>query len=144
MRRGSAGVLGAIMSDDFGKLIVRLSVSILLLFHGVHKLLTGIAPIKQMVVGHHLPEAVSYGVYLGEIAGPVLIILGLFSRLGGLLVVVNMVVAIYLVGMHRLAVLAPSGGYAPELEMFYLLGGLGVMLLGAGRYSVGGENGPLN
>jgi putative oxidoreductase len=30
------------------------------------------------------------------------------------------------------------GGYALELETIYLLGGLSVMLLGAGRYSIAG------
>jgi len=132
------------MSDDLGKLLARLSVGVLLLFHGIHKLLTGIAPIKQMLAGHHLPEAFSYGAYFGEIVGPVLIILGLFSRLGGALVAFNMVVAIYLAGGPRLLALAPSGGYALELEMFYLLGGVLVALLGAGRFSVGGADGPLN
>jgi putative oxidoreductase len=132
------------MSDDFGKLVVRLSLGVLLLFHGVHKLLTGIAPIKQMITGHHLPEALAYGAYLGEVVGPVLIILGLFSRLGGALVAINMVVAVYLAGLPRIMALAPSGGYALELEVFYLLGGLSVILLGAGRYSVGGANGTLN
>jgi putative oxidoreductase len=132
------------MNDDFGKLVARLSVSVLLLFHGVHKLLTGIAPIKAMVVAHHLPEALAYGAYLGEIAGPVLVILGLFSRLGGLLIVFNMIVAVYLAGMSKLLLLGPQGGYALELEAFYLLGGLTVVLLGAGRYSLGGTDGPLN
>jgi len=137
-------VLGAFMSEDLGKLVARLSVGGLLLFHGIHKLLTGIAPIKQMLAGHHLPEAFSYGAYFGEIVGPVLIILGLFSRLGGALVAFNMVVAIYLVGAPHLLALGPQGGYALELEMFYLLGGLTVALLGAGRLSVGGQHGPLN
>ena len=132
------------MSDDLGKLIARLSVSILLLFHGVNKLLTGIAPIKQMVVVHHLPETVSYGVYLGEIAGPILVVLGLFSRLGGALIVINMMVAVYFTEMHSLFAVKPGGGYALELETFYLIGGLCVILSGTGRYSVGGADGPLN
>ncbi len=129
------------MQDDIGKLVGRLSVGGLLLFHGIHKLLTGIAPIKTMVVAHHLPDIVAYGVYAGEIVGPVLVILGLFSRLGGLLIVVNMIVAIVLVGMAELFKLNPAGGYALELETFYLLGGLAVALLGAGRIglNIGGN-----
>jgi len=130
------------MREDIGKLVARLSVGGLLLLHGVHKLLTGIAPIKALVVAHHLPDLVAYGVYMGEIVGPVLVILGLFSRLGGLLIVVNMIVAIVLVGMASLAHLNPAtGGYALELETFYLLGGLSVALLGAGRLglNIGGN-----
>jgi putative oxidoreductase len=124
------------MREDVGKLVVRLGVGGLLLLHGVHKLLTGIAPIKAMVVAAHLPDLIAYGVYLGEIAGPVLVILGLFSRLGGLLIVINMLAAIALAGMASLFQLNAFGGYALELETFYLLGGLSVMLLGAGRLSL--------
>jgi putative oxidoreductase len=132
------------MSDDIGKLIGRLSVSVLLLFHGVHKLLNGIDPIKNMVTGHHLPEALSYGVYLGELVGPVLVAIGFFSRVGGALIALNLVAAVYLAQLHNLFALNGQGGYALELEVFYLLGGVCVMLSGAGRFSLGGANGPLN
>lgn len=126
------------MQDDLGKLILRVTVGALLLFHGMHKLLNGIEPIKAMVAAHNVPDALAYGVYLGEIVGPVMVILGFFSRLGGALIVVNMVVAVALVGMGQLTAFNAMGGYALELEALYLFGGLGVMLLGAGRYSVGG------
>ncbi|HWE05287.1 MAG TPA: DoxX family protein [Rhizomicrobium sp.] len=126
------------MNDDFGKLILRVAVGGLLLLHGVHKMLTGIAPIQAMVVAHHLPAAVAYGVYLGEVVGPVMVILGLFARVGGALIVANMAMAVVLAGMGNLMTLNPMGGYALELEALYLFGGLSVMLLGAGRYSVMG------
>jgi putative oxidoreductase len=132
------------MSDDLGKLIARLSVSVLLLFHGVHKLLNGIDPVKHMVTGHHWPATLSYGVYLGEIAGPILVILGLFSRVGGALIAINMMVAVYLAQLHSVFALNAQGGFALELETFYLIGGLCVVLSGAGRFSLGGGDGPLN
>ena len=132
------------MSDDLGKLVARLSVSVLLLFHGVHKLLTGIDPVKHMVTGHHWPATLSYGVYLGELAGPILVILGLFSRVGGALIAINMLVAVYLAQLHSLFAVNAQGGYALELETFYLVGGLYVVLSGAGRFSLGGADGPLN
>ena len=132
------------MYDDLGKLVGRLVLGGLVLFHGVHKLLNGIDPVKHMVTGHHLPAALSYGVYVGELAAPILIVLGLFSRLGGALIVINMLMALYLVHTGSLLALNDQGGYALELQMFYLFGGLGVALLGAGRFSVGGADGPLN
>jgi putative oxidoreductase len=125
------------MQEDLGKLIVRLGVGGLLLLHGIHKLLGGIAPIKGLVVAHHLPDLLAYGVYVGEIAAPVLVILGLFARVGGLLIAVNMVVAVALAHMAQIALLDPStGGYVLEAEVFYLLGGLAVALLGAGKLSL--------
>lgn len=128
--------------DDFGKLVLRLTLGGLLLFHGVHKILTGIGPIGDMMTAHHLPAYLAYGVYAGEVLAPVLIILGLFSRIGGVLVMANMLVAILLVHTGMLTGLNAEGGYALELQMFYLFGGLAVALLGAGRISIGGE--PLN
>jgi putative oxidoreductase len=126
--------------EDLGKLVLRLTVGVLLLFHGIHKVLDGIAGIKQIVTAHGLPEVLAYGVYLGEVVGPILVILGLFSRIGGLLIAVNMIVAVLLAGMGSLLALDPHfGGYALELEAFYLFCGIAVMLLGAGRIGIGGE-----
>ncbi|SRR5579885_601310 len=132
------------MQGDLGKLVLRLTVGVLLLFHGVNKLLNGIGDIEQVISSHGLPDVLAYGVYLGEVAGPVLVILGLFSRIGGLLIVADMVVAVLLEGMGNLLVINQFGGYALELECFYLFCGLSVALLGAGRYSIGGDTGAWN
>jgi len=126
------------MQDDLGKLILRLTVGALLVFHGVHKMLTGIAPIEALVVAHHLPAALAYGVYIGEIIAPVMVILGLFARIGAGLIVVNMIMAVALAGLGSIATFGPSGGYALELEAFYLFGALSVALLGAGSISIAG------
>jgi putative oxidoreductase len=126
------------MQDDLGKLILRLTVGALLLLHGVHKMLTGIAPIEAMVVARHLPQALAYGVYVGEIIAPVMVMLGIFARIGAGLIVVNMIMAVVLAGMSSIAQLNPMGGYALELEAFYMLGALSIALLGAGRLSIAG------
>jgi putative oxidoreductase len=130
-------------TDDFGKLVLRLTLGALLLFHGVHKILTGIDPIRAMIGSHGLPDYLADGVYAGEVLAPVLLILGLFARLGGVLIMINMIVALLLVHMGMLAGLNDQGGYLLETQMLYLFGGLAVALLGAGRISVGGQ-GPLN
>jgi putative oxidoreductase len=70
--------------------------------------------------------------------GPVMVILGLFARVGGVLIVANMVTAVVLAGLGNVMTLNPMGGYALELEALYLFGGLSVALLGAGRYSIMG------
>ena len=86
------------MSEDLGKLLLRVGLGGLLLFHGVHKLLNGLGPIKVMLGNHNISDVVSYGVYLGELVGPILIIVGLLSRIGGLLIAFNIIVAVLLVG----------------------------------------------
>jgi putative oxidoreductase len=126
------------MQNDIGRLVLRIAVGGLVLLHGVNKLMNGIEPVRLILVQHGLPGAIAYGVYLGEVVGPIMVILGFFARAGAGLVVVNMLAAIYLVGMESIAQIAPSGGYALETEAMFLLGAVAVALLGAGRLSVGG------
>jgi len=130
--------------DDFGKLVLRLAVSVLLLMHGLHKLTDGIAGISAMVHANGWPGWIAYGVYVGEIIAPVLIIIGLLTRVSALVVVVNMLVAIYLVHGHQLFHLTKHGGWYLELQGLYLFGALAIALLGAGRFSIGGTHGRLN
>src|SRR5690242_15389302 len=127
-------------SNDAGKLVLRLTLGVLLLLHGAHKILTGIAPIQAMIAAHHLPDFIGYFVYAGEVLAPLLIILGILTRIGGALIVINMIVAIALVGTSNLFTLNGAGGYALELEALYLFGGLAVALLGAGRIALMSES----
>lgn len=131
-------------TDSLGKLVLRVSVGGLLLLHGVHKLLNGIDPIKQTIVAHGVPDWLAYGVYLGEVVGPILVLLGVFSRIGGALIALNMIVAVLVAGTGHLLALGPMGGYALELEAFYLSGAIAIILLGAGGFSLGGSHGRWN
>jgi putative oxidoreductase len=129
---------------DFGKLLLRLTVGVLLLFHGVGKAIHGIGDIHGMIAAHHLPPWLAYGVFMGEVVGPILVILGLFARAGALLIAIDIVFAVWLAGMDSLFAINADGGYALELEAFFLLGALSILCLGAGRFSLGGAGGQLN
>src|SRR5690606_29972603 len=123
--------LSSTTSDDLGKLVLRLSVGILVLLHGIAKLGAGsMDRIGASLQAHGLPAFISYGAYAGEIIGPLLVILGLRARLGGLLIMINMLFAIGLVHMGHLFDLGRSGGWALELQGMYLFGGLAIALLG--------------
>ncbi len=132
------------MGDALGKALLRITIGGLILMHGVHKLLDGIAPIKQAMTSHGLPELLAYGVYLGEIVGPLLVIAGLFARIGGLLIAADMIVAIVLMHAGMVLSIGPMGGYALELEACYLMGSLAIVLMGAGSLSLGGKDGRWN
>ena len=73
-----------------------------------------------------------------------LIIIGVWTRLGALFIVLNMLVALALVHTGDLFHLGKQGGYALELQAFYLLTAVALVFSGAGRYSVGGRYGPMN
>jgi putative oxidoreductase len=126
------------MSEDLGKLVLRTTLGGLLLLHGMHKLLNGIAPIKATVAAHNIPDVVSYGVYLGEIVGPLMVLLGLFARIGGALIAVNMLAAVFLAGMAQATTFNAMGGYGLELEAFYFWSAVAVIFLGSGRFSIAG------
>ncbi|SEO62708.1 DoxX family protein [Nitrosovibrio sp. Nv6] len=125
-------------NDDLGKLILRVTVGILILFHGVHKILNpgSLDFISKQLTSTGLPQGLAYGVYAGEVIAPLMIILGVFSRLGGLLIFGNMVFALVLAHRSQLFTLTSTGGWALELQGFYLFSGLAVFFLGSGRMAI--------
>ncbi|CAM5451927.1 MAG: DoxX family protein [Pseudomonas sp.] len=132
------------MTEDIGKLVLRLALGVLMLLHGISKVVNGVDGIVGMVTGLGLPAAVAYGVYLGEVVGPLLVIVGLYTRVGALLIAGNMLFALLLAHRAELFTLAPTGGWALELQGMFLFGAVAVLLLGAGRFSVGGTSGRFN
>lgn len=130
--------------DDAGKLVLRLTVGILVLMHGIAKLLNGIGPIEGMLVARGMPAFVAWGAYIGEVLAPLLLIIGIYTRPAAAIVMVNMIVAIALAHSAEIFQLGKSGGWALELQGMFLFGALAIVLLGAGRYSVAGKTGVMN
>jgi putative oxidoreductase len=122
--------------EDSGKLLMRLLVGSLLLFHGVAKILYGIDDIGGLLVASGWPGFVAPAVYIGEVAAPLLLIFGAFTRVAGLVVAANMVFAIVLAHPTDVFALNAVGGWQLELQAFYLFGGLVIAMIGAGRFSV--------
>lgn len=126
------------MDFDAARLFIRLYVALLMSFHGANKVLHGIAPIVDLVTRAGLPPWVAYGVYLGEIVGPILLLTGLWARLGALLVIVNILACVGLSHMGALFSLTPLGGWALELDAAYVFPCLIILLAGGGRHSLAG------
>lgn len=126
-----------VTSNDPGKLLLRVLVGGLMLLHGIHKIVAGPAEIVALVTHYGWPASLAYGVYLGEVVGPVMMILGIYTRIGGLLVFLDMVIGVLLTRGGSIWALNIHGGWVIELEAFYGLGGLAVALLGGGAYSMG-------
>lgn len=131
-------------SEDLGKLLLRATLAILILLHGIAKLMGGVGFITGMVAKFGLPPALGYLVYIGEVVAPILVLIGVWTRPAALVVAINMVVAIVLVHSTEVFMLGKNGGWALELQGMFLFGALAVALLGAGRYSFGGANGKWN
>ena len=124
------------MSNDLGKLILRLTLGVLILLHGIAKISGGIAGIEKMLEGNGLPGFLALGVYVGEILAPILVILGFYARLGAAVIVVNMLFAVLLAHRADLFLLGKTGGWALELQAFFLFTAVAVALIGPGRYGI--------
>jgi putative oxidoreductase len=132
MARSGAGA----PAEHAGKLLLRLALGILMLFHGYAKIRNGVSGIESNLVGIGFPAWVAYGVYIGEVLAPLLLIFGWYARVGGALIVVNMIFAIGLVHSRQFLDLTKTGGWQLELQAFFLICALVVALIGPGRYAV--------
>ncbi|MDW3208531.1 MAG: DoxX family protein [Reichenbachiella sp.] len=120
--------------------IQRVLVGFLLLFHGIANFTSGYAFIKSVFAGYGLPEFFAYGAFIGEIVAPLLIIAGYRTRLAALVLVFNILVATLLAHAGDIFALNQFGGWAVELQAFYLFGGLAVFFSGAGALAFSKTN----
>lgn len=130
--------------ENIGKLILRLALGVLLLMHGLNKLINGIDFVGALVTSAGWPYFITYGVLLGEVLAPALIILGVLTRASAIVIAINMVIAVYLVHFKDLWVITKNGAWALELQGLYLFMALAIAFLGAGSYSMAGSRGRFN
>ena len=131
-------------ADDLGKLVLRLTLGILILLHGIAKIMSGPGSVGGMLSKVGLPSEMSWFVYIGEVLAPILLIIGVWTRPAALVIVINMLFAVYLAHAHQIFTLGQSGGWALELQGMFLFTGLAIALMGAGSYSIGGRSGKWN
>jgi putative oxidoreductase len=119
-------------SIDLGLLLLRLwSGTAMLVLHGWGKL-TGFPTATDF--GDPLGIGWKTSLFLaivGEVVGPVLLILGLFTRLGALIAGVTMAVAFFLSHGAEL-----KGGQSGELAFIYLGTFATLFLTGGGRFAI--------
>ena len=121
---------------DAGLLVLRLSVGVLMLLHGIAKLVYGIDPIEQMVVAAGLPSFVAYGVYVGELIAPLFIIIGFGTRAASVVFAFNMLVATLLAHSSQLLQLGDTGGWVLELQGLFFFAALVLVFTGGGKYAL--------
>ena len=125
-------------AEDLGRLILRASVGLLILLHGIAKLRFGLGDVATSLERAGLPVAIGYLVYLGEVIGPAFMIVGAWTRIAAAVVAFNMLVALLLGHPHELFEMTTHGGLLLEVQWLYLAGAVASALLGAGQFSVGG------
>ena len=121
---------------DLGKLILRLTLGVLVLLHGIAKLKGGVEPIAGMLESHGVPGVFAWAALIGEVLGPLLVIVGFHARTGAVLIAINMLVAIAVAHMGQLGQLNEGGGWALELQGMFLFTAIAIALIGPGRFSL--------
>jgi len=124
------------MTNDIAKLILRLTVSIMMLFHGLEKIINGISGVKHLTTSAGFPEFFAYGVYVGEIIVPIFILLGAYARAASLVLALNMMFAIFLAYGNSLFSLGKHGAPVFELPFLYLIMSILIFMLGSGKYAL--------
>ena len=121
---------------NFGTLILRLFLGFFMLLHGYAKLKHGIGGIESILTTNGLPTFLGYGVYIGEVLAPILLIIGFKVRFAALIIIVNILAAIYLVHPTDITELSKHGGLVLEVQYFYIFTSLAILFLGSGRYGI--------
>lgn len=129
-------VLNGTHSEDLGKFLIRFILAFGMLFHGWGKLTGGANHIAGMLGEIGVPSFIGYGVILGEFVAPLLIIIGYKTRAAGLIMAFTMLVALLMVHTGDIFSVNDHGTWAIELLAIYLVGGIAIAYLGAGRYSL--------
>lgn len=123
-------------SSQTGLLLHRISIGILILFHGMANLTSNYSFIKSLLNGMGIPEFVAYSVFIGEIIAPILIIIGWRAKMASLVLTFNMLAAILMAHTAEIFTLNQFGGWGIELQGLYLSGAVVIFLFGAGKYAV--------
>lgn len=122
--------------QDIGLLLARIIIAVPMLFYGISKLGSGVTFIEGLLTAQRLPGFLAYGVYVGEVVAPVMLLIGFRTRLAGLLFATNCLVAILLVQTSNIFKLNDNGGWALELLGIYLVMGLVFYCTGSGRLAL--------
>ncbi len=116
--------------------ILATGLGILLLFHGVDKILTGVEGIEKLFLELHLSREfahyITYGVYIGEVVAPILLIFGQYIKIASILVVVDMLFAIGLVYRETLFQLGDYGEWIIETPLLFLIAALSLAVSNIG------------
>lgn len=125
---------------DFGLLLLRLA-SLPLLAHGLHKAADMAAFVDEVAdhpVGGQSPDFFAWLLMLGQVALPVLVAVGLFTRPAAFLVAAMMaaVWALTVPLSIGYTLLTPEGALTGEAVLLYVGLALPLVFTGAGRWSL--------
>jgi putative oxidoreductase len=123
------------VNESTGKLILRITLGVLILLHGISKLRGGIGWLDGLLEQAGLPVFFKYGVYVGEVLAPLAVIAGFYARIGAWLIAVNMLFALGLAHGAELFELDENGALVLETQYMFFFSAIALALIGPGRYA---------
>jgi putative oxidoreductase len=117
-------------ATDWSSLILRLTFGLLMLSHGIPKLMKLLNGTMEFAdpIGIGVPASLALTVF-AEVVCSVLIVIGLWTRLALIPLIITMVVATFIVHIN-------DDLGTKELALLYLLSYCALFLLGSGRFSI--------
>lgn len=122
-------------NNDLGLLILRVSLGMLMLLHGIAKVKNGTGFIEGVFEKNGLPAFLAYLVYLGEIIAPLMLIAGFRTRLASVLLGGTMVVVILTAAKDKVGQLTETGAWAIEVQALFFFGALALFFTGGGKFA---------
>lgn len=127
-------------NNDFGLLILRITIGFLMLLHGISKFKDGLDFISGMLVEKGLPGFFAYGVIVGEVLAPILIIIGFRTRIAALILAFNCLVAVLMAHSQDIFKISDHGGWELELLGLYFFTAIALFFTGGGKFSISKKN----
>ena len=127
-------------NNDFGLLILRITIGFLMLLHGISKFKGGLDFISGMLVEKGLPGFFAYGVIIGEILAPILIIIGFRTRIAALILAFNCLVAVLMAHSQDIFKLSDHGGWELDLLGLYFFTAIALFFTGGGKFATSKSN----
>jgi len=113
---------------SLGLLLIRVAIGIVFFAHGWMKV-NNLSGVEGMFVHFGLGGPTGIFIAYLEVIGGICLILGIFTRVFGVLFGIEMLVAVFIMGV--------PGSYMPhETEIFLMLVSFGIALAGSGQYSL--------
>ena len=130
--------VAADIREDLAKLVLRVTVGVLILLH-TWAVINGELAIRDTLARWGMPIELAWTAVIFKGIAPIMVILGIYARIGAWMMVFWMVMAFVLahIDTGHVFQLAESGvGWRVEGPFFFLSISFCVALLGAGRYGL--------
>lgn len=127
---------------DLAKLTLRVATACFILVYGFEKIAHPgqVEYIGTLLMDIGLPSFLAYGVYIGEVLAPAVMLVGWRTKIAALVVALNMVVVILLGHTNEIFPLSEFIWGAIELQTLFLINAVTVVMLGAGKFALSNKH----